>query len=131
MKKIWLALSAIFFLSFFNGVLFGQTEVSASSLKSSVIDAKTKEVLDTSENVSLGNFIQVAEEYSIPILVVMVVISAFLALIGIIFKPLKAAAGGILGMSILFFVLVNYAPQIAGIMISIVDGIMSRITGSN
>lgn len=86
-------------------------------------------IKQTSENVSVDSLGAAAKEYSIPILIACVVLSGFLALAGIAFKPLKVAAGSLLGIGILFFVLVNYAPEISGILISIVDGVMGRVTG--
>lgn len=122
MNKIVAVISMGIFLFLININLgLGTAE---ASMKSSIT-----EVQQTSQNVSLGGLIDIAEEYSIPILVVIVVVAAFMALLGIMFKPLKAAAGGLLGTGILFFILVNYAPQIAAILISIADGVMSRITG--
>lgn len=88
------------------------------------------EIKDTSENISFDRLGALAKEYSVPILVVMVVLSGFSALLGFIFKPMKLAAGTILGIGILFYVMVNFAPQIVGIMMAIVDSIMSRITGA-
>ncbi|MFS0783397.1 hypothetical protein [Bacillus sp. 1P06AnD] len=83
----------------------------------------------TSEQVSIDSMGAMAKEYSIPIIVIVVVLSGFMALGGLVFKPLKLAAGSLLGIGILFFVLVNYAPEVAGIMISFVDNIMTRLTG--
>ncbi|MGA5692692.1 hypothetical protein [Cytobacillus pseudoceanisediminis] len=88
-------------------------------------------IQNTADNVSLDSLGAAAKEYSVPILVITVILSGFLALGGIVFKPLKLAAGSLLGIGILFFSLVNYAPELAGIMISIVDSVMDRITGVN
>lgn len=86
-------------------------------------------IKQTSENVSLDSLGVLAKEYSIPILVIIVILSGFTALLGLIFKPLKAVAGTLLGIGILFFVLVNYAPQIVGILIALVESVMNRVTG--
>jgi len=85
------------------------------------------EIEKTSENVSLDSLGALAKEYSIPILIVLVVLSGFSALIA--FKPMKVVAGSLLGIGILFYILVNFAPQIVGIMMAIIDSIMSRVTG--
>ncbi|MEQ2529092.1 hypothetical protein WMO40_20670 [Bacillaceae bacterium CLA-AA-H227] len=87
------------------------------------------EIEKTSENVSLDSLGALAKEYSIPILIVLVVLSGFSALIGLAFKPMKVVAGSLLGIGILFYILVNFAPQIVGIMMAIIDSIMSRVTG--
>lgn len=87
-------------------------------------------VKEAQENVSIDSLMVAAKEYSLPILITIVVISGFTALGGLVFKPLKAAAGSLLGVGIVFFVLVNFAPQIVGIMISVVNSIMERITGT-
>lgn len=86
-------------------------------------------IKETSESFSLNSLFEIAKEFSIPILVGMVVLSGFSALLGLIFKPLKVVAGSLLGIGLVFFLLVNYAPQIVGIMIAFVRSVMSRITG--
>lgn len=86
-------------------------------------------IKETSESVSLDSLGVLAKEYSIPILVILVIVSGFTALLGLVFKPLKAVAGTVLGIGIVFFLLVNYAPQIVGIMIAVADSVVSRITG--
>ncbi|MEK5217736.1 hypothetical protein [Psychrobacillus sp. FSL H8-0487] len=86
-------------------------------------------IRETSENVSLDSLGVLAKEYSIPILVIMVIIAGFSALLGLIFKPLKAVAGSIFGIGIVFYLLVNFAPQITGVLISVVDSVMNRVTG--
>jgi uncharacterized membrane protein YphA (DoxX/SURF4 family) len=83
----------------------------------------------TSQNVSVDSLGVMAREYSIPIVVISVVLSGFMALAGLVFKPLKLAAGGLFGITILFYIMVNYAPEISGIIISVVDSIVSRISG--
>jgi hypothetical protein len=83
-----------------------------------------------SKNVTLDGLGALAKEYSIPILVVLVVLAAFSALLGFAFKPMKVVAGSLLGTGVLFYIMVNFAPQIVGIMMAIVDSVMSRVTGS-
>lgn len=86
-------------------------------------------IKNTSENVSLDSLGVVVKEYSIPILVIMVIVSGFTALLGLVFKPLKAVAATVFGMGIVFYLLVNFAPQIVGVLIAVVDSVMSRIAG--
>lgn len=88
-----------------------------------------EEVQKASENISLDSIFALAKEYSIPILIIIVVLSGFSALLGLMFKPMKIVSGSLLGMGILFFILVNFAPQIVGIMMAVIDSVMSRITG--
>ncbi|WP_019156875.1 hypothetical protein [Robertmurraya massiliosenegalensis] len=105
---------------------FAQPELASASTVNIDVDS----VKATSENVSLDGMMSLAKEYSIPILIVLVVLSGFSALIGLAFKPAKILAGSLLGMGLLFFLLVNFAPQIVGIMMAAVDSVMSRVTGS-
>lgn len=108
------------------GFFYGKTEYAMAATTEGYDLSKIKE---TSENVTFDSLGALAMEYSIPILVTVVIISGILALLGIAFKPLRAAAMGLLGTGVVFFIGVNYAPQITGIMIAIVDGIMSRVSG--
>lgn len=126
MKKKKIFTVSLFALSFALLLTFG-LPMNQASASSSEIDFD--KVRNTSQNVTLDGTLAVAKEYSIPILIVSVVISGFLALGGIMFKPLKLAASSLLGIGILFFILVNYAPQIAGVLISIVDGVVNRVSG--
>lgn len=122
LKKI-IFISAFLFMFLFNfGFSINETHASTQGYD-------LNKIKETSENVSLESLGSLAKEYSIPILIVCVVLSGFLALGGIAFKPLKVAAGSLLGIGVLFFILVNYAPEIGGILISIVDGIMERVSG--
>lgn len=87
------------------------------------------DIKETSENVNLDSLGALAKEYSVPILVILVVLAGFSALLGFAFKPMKVAAGSLLGIGIVFYLMVNFAPQIVGIMMAILDSIMSRVTG--
>lgn len=118
-----LSLIILFCLSL---VFLGQSELANASTSGGY---DLKDIEETSKNVSFDSLGSLAKEYSIPILVVLVVLSAFAALLGFIFKPMKVAAGSLLGIGIVFYLMVNFAPQIVGILMAIVDSIMSRVTG--
>lgn len=124
MRKLLFVLGA--FLLIFELGIFASNETYAATEGYDL-----NKIESTAENVSLDSLGVMAKEYSVPILVVAVVLSGFLALGGIVFKPLKVASGSLLGVSVLFFVIVNYAPELAGIMISVVDSVMDRVTGAS
>lgn len=86
-------------------------------------------VRNSSANLSVDELFNMSKEYSVPILIGGFVLSGFMAVAGLVFKPLKMAAGSLIGICLLFFILVNYAPTLAGVMISVVDGVMSRLSG--
>lgn len=87
-------------------------------------------IKDTSANVTLDSFIAAAQSFSLPVLIVVIVLSGFMAIIGLIFKPLKTAAITMLGMGMIFYILVNYAPQVLGILIGLCDSLMDVLTSS-
>lgn len=86
-------------------------------------------VQQTASTVSLESMIQSVQEFSVPILVILIILAAASAIGGLVYKPMRAAAGGFLGIGILFYVLVNNPEKIAGILISIGDGFMKIVTG--
>lgn len=97
-------------------------------------DTQTKgydlsKVKETSENVNFESLGALAKEYSIPIFVVLVVLSGFSALLGLFYKPMKLAAGSLLGIGLVFYIAVNFAPQIVGIMMAIVNAVMLSVSG--
>lgn len=119
MVQIGLALLLSFSLSFF------VPEIASANTGGYDI-SKVKE---TSENVDLDSLGALAKEYSVPIVIILVVLSGFSALLGLVFKPLKVVSGSLLGIGILFYVLVNFAPQIVGILLAVIESVMSRVTG--
>lgn len=120
--KVWVSsFLALGFMFLFNFGVVGIAEASTN------IDYEA--IRNTDSNLSIDYLFGIATEYSVPILIGGIVLSGFMAVVGLVFKPLKMAAGGLFGTCIMFFILVNYAPEISGILISVVDGIMSRISG--
>lgn len=86
-------------------------------------------IKETSENVDFESLGALAKGYSIPILVVLVVLSGFSALLGLFYQPMKLAAGSLLGIGLVFYIAVNFAPQIVGIMMAIVNAVMLSVSG--
>lgn len=110
------------------------TNIMGVGIKERTVSTRTEgydlsKIRETSENVDFESLGALAKEYSIPIFVILVVLSGFSALLGLVFQPMKLAAGSLLGIGILFYSLVNFAPQIVGIMMAIIDTVMLSLSG--
>lgn len=72
-----------------------------------------------------------AKAYSVPILIISFLAGAVFMLLSIFFgQAMKRVAGGIIGMGIIAFILFNYAPQLTGMVLSLVDIVLGDILPS-
>lgn len=123
MKKPLILVVSFVLMFLFN---FIATPVEAST---SFAEYDLNKIEQTAQNVDGDKLLNLAKEFSIPLLIVAMVLSVFLFLGGIIFKWMRVAAGSLFTSSIFFFIVVNWAPDLAGILIGAIDYVMGRITG--
>lgn len=70
----------------------------------------------------------IAKAYSLPGLVVALIVSAVMIFLSALFGPgLKRMAGGLIFASIVAFILINFAPEITGKILSVIDSLISTI----
>lgn len=122
MKKIMVTLMAVILVTLISFAVTGD-------LASANTGYDLDKVRQTSENVDAESIGKMAKGSSIPIMVTIIVIAAFVALVGIFFKKARAFAATMIGMVVIFFLLVNFAPEIAGILIGVVGNVMETLTG--
>lgn len=67
-----------------------------------------------------------AKAYSIPLLVVSLLLAGIFLVLSVLFgRSLRQAAGGLVIAGIVAFILFNYAPQMAGFVLSLINSIFS------